>query len=196
MASVASSTPIPSYSISRIADLSLQFDPPVGSLELANALSLRFPLENSLSDQIRCALLQYIELEKTSATSLRSANMQPEENTPTFNLESIVSSVPKSSSSSAQPVPPANLWDVTTGMPKQQKRKKTKYEPTKRRKVATVRKHGACPFHRAKKIEVWQLPKRAHKFSNSQLIVHLLLSQSPRGRLGHISERDTSLISS
>jgi len=51
----------------------LQFDLPAGSIELANALSLSYSLEASLSDQMRCTLLLHIKAEgdpvKTSVFS-------------------------------------------------------------------------------------------------------------------------------
>ena len=79
MASMSHHSQVHSYKVSRRPDLSLQFDPPVGSIELANALSLSFPLEASLSDQIRCALLLYIEAESISpAASILSRQQNAE----------------------------------------------------------------------------------------------------------------------
>lgn len=53
-----------SYTITRVADQTLQFDPPAGSLELATALSLHFPLEPTLEAKATAALLKYVENEK------------------------------------------------------------------------------------------------------------------------------------
>lgn len=157
MASRSPHSQIPTYTISRRPDLSLQFDPPVGSIELANALSLSFPLEASLSDQMRCALLLYIEAESISpAASIHSSRQQNAEimSESTRNSFSSVIEPTTSILIPANPTTPAPSRDITTGEPSQKKRKKAKYEAFKRRKVAAMRKLGACPFHRAKKTEV------------------------------------------
>jgi hypothetical protein len=69
----------PSYIITRRIDLSLQFNPPIGSLELANALSLQYPFAASLAEQIHCALLQHINSEKAPEESTSQSSCHPSE---------------------------------------------------------------------------------------------------------------------
>jgi hypothetical protein len=57
---VSTTGPFPNYIITRRQDLSFQFNPPVGSLELANALAFKYPLEPDLESQLRRALLDHL----------------------------------------------------------------------------------------------------------------------------------------
>lgn len=132
--------PVPNYKITRRPDLSFQFDPPVGSLELANALAIKYPLELGLESQLRRALLDHLESDhSTSPTSGQLTSMYP----------------PPESASNDQTIP-ARPWRITTGNPAGSKRKRSTYTRTKRKKVAEVRRLGACPEHRKKKTEVRQ----------------------------------------
>ena len=126
------------YTIKRRDDLSLQFDPPVGSRELANALSLKFPLEESLRKQMQCALLEYIASESPDREPVTSDN----------------SVHPGSFSGSSNAPGLIRVWNVITGAPSQNKRRKRAYDNDKRRKVAEVRRSGACAIHRKRKTEV------------------------------------------
>jgi len=128
---------IPSYSITRRPDLSLQFNPPVGSLQLANALAFKYPLELDLESQIRRALMDYWESEcnMSSTTGKRDPDMYP----------------PKIATANDNERP-ANQWKITTRNP-ERKRKRSTFTNAKRKKVANVRKLGACDYHRKKKVE-------------------------------------------
>lgn len=53
----------PKYSISRDKDGALQLDPPIGSRELANALSYHYPMVNGLQEKIQSAMLDFFEAE-------------------------------------------------------------------------------------------------------------------------------------
>jgi hypothetical protein len=141
---------IPIYTITRRTDLSLQFQPPVGSRELANALSIKYPFAESLQKQIDHAILDYI----ASEGSLQNLKI-PLCDDPFEKLDDQPPSMetPKGD-------PPPLLTDSllitprSTGRPVEKGRKRSKFDPDKRRKVARVRKTGACAYHRKKKTEV------------------------------------------
>jgi hypothetical protein len=144
---------IPTYTITRRADLSLQFQPPIGSRELANALSIKYPFAESLQKQIDHAILEYIASERP----LRKPKI-PLCDGPCENLDDQPSSMetPK-----GDPSPLLTnsvlITPRSTGKPVEKGRKRSKFDPDKRRKVAGVRKTGACAYHRKKKTEVRSL---------------------------------------
>ena len=115
--------------------MSLQFDPQVGSIELANALAFKYPLEPDLESQIRRALVDYWTSEYTSSTS--GQLLQPSPTTTSVETKILTS-----------------RWEITTGDPSDRKRKRARYNDAKGKKVAEVRKHGACAFHRKRKSKV------------------------------------------
>lgn len=127
------------YRIIRGPDLSLQFDPPTGSLELANALSYKYPLEPDLKSKMQRAILDHLTGEQQSIP-----DTSPDSMPSTFSANGT-----GSMDSSAN-----TTWDVTTGNPPQKKRKKSAYSDMKRQKVARVRKRGACPSCKRRKVEV------------------------------------------
>lgn len=154
----------PTYTITRRDDLSLQFDPPVGSRELANALSFKFPFLGSLQQQIQHALLEHIDSERPLG---EPASQFPRKHQRDLSREerTVVDLFPTPSSAASNasqvalghPKDYSNLttvWNITTGEPLQRKRKKTTYDDNKRRQVAEVRRRHACPFHRTKKTAV------------------------------------------
>jgi len=152
-----STTQALTYSISRRHDLSLVFEPPVGSRALANALSLKYPFEGGLENQMKRAMLDFINSEPSIAKSapaisgksnlmLSSEGGTDLAHPPAQSLLVAATSGAKSGS---------GVWDVKTGQPVEKKRKKSRYEEAKRRKVAEVRKKKACDYHRKKKTEVW-----------------------------------------
>jgi len=139
---------IPTFTITRREDLSLQFHPPVGSLELANALSLKYPMQTSLRKQIQCALIDHIDRER---------QLRPYAGPPGDGSALPPPPPPNSTASFGEIPDPGHLtgaWNVTTGQPVRIKRRKKPYGDEKRHKVAKVRKSGACEYHRRKKTEV------------------------------------------
>ena len=144
---------IPTYTITRRKDLSLQFNPPVGSRELANALSIKYPFAESLQKQIDHAILDYIASEPLT------------ENPDFLLLDKSFKNLKYKASSlerhSPYPSPPLeNFRPATpgsTGKHVEKRRRRSKFDPEKRRKVAGVRKIGACAYHRKKKTEVRSL---------------------------------------
>jgi hypothetical protein len=149
---------MPTFTITRRDDLSLQFHPPVGSLELANALSLKYPMQASLQKQMQCALIDHIYWER----QFGSFADPPDDSSPM---------PPKNPSTSrasfgelGDPGNSVLAWSVTTGRPATAKRRKMTYDEDKRHKVAKVRQNGACGFHRRKKTEV---RKSTHKVINA-----------------------------
>lgn len=152
---------LPTYSITRREDLSLQFHPPVGSLELANALSLKYPTAGSLMEQILLAQVEHIRSESqsgeffsNSAKSQSPASHADLASSPFLTASSALTAAPTTSNGSSNSGSPTTIWNVTNGLPEQPKRRKAAYSVEKRRKVARVRKIGACEQHRRKKIEV------------------------------------------
>jgi hypothetical protein len=141
---------IPTYTITRRADLSLQFQPPVGSTELANALSIKYPFAESLQKQIDHAILGYI------------ASERPLQKLKIPFCDELCESLDDQPSSMETPkgdaFPLLTNSSITTprstGNPVKKGRKRSKFDPEKRRKVAGVRKTGACAYHRKKKTEV------------------------------------------
>jgi len=140
----------PTYKISRRSDLSFQWDPQLGTRELANALGVKYPFEESLEKQMQCAILEFIESEKQTQKpqNRTSSSSSPPINQTTFSSASIP---PKPSQSFASSM---TTWNITTGKPVQRKSRRTSYDGKKRRKVAAVRRYGACDFHRKQKTEV------------------------------------------
>jgi hypothetical protein len=149
-ASCRRSLMIPTYTITRRADFSLQFQPPVGSRELANALSIKYPFAESLRKQIDLAILDYIASEQPFQCPKVTLCDAPFEN-----LDGQPSPLETPKRDPFQLL--ANSLLITprsTGKPVEKVRKRSKYNSDKRRKVARVRKTGACAYHRKKKTEV------------------------------------------
>ncbi|KAE8448209.1 hypothetical protein EG329_009639 [Mollisiaceae sp. DMI_Dod_QoI] len=132
------------YTITRQEDLALRFNPAIGSLELANALSYKYPMEPDIEHKIRRAILDHIKDENAEASNLLARSFSAGFTTMVFDSTRI---------------PPTQQhlnrnWSVATGEPtKPKKKKKSKYSATKRKKVAEVRKRGACDYHRKRKTE-------------------------------------------
>ncbi|KAG4433187.1 hypothetical protein IFR05_011322 [Cadophora sp. M221] len=146
------STSVPTFTIIRDDDLTLHFHPPHGSLALINALAIKYPLEPDLESQMRRALLEFITIESQSEPSSRqSPTLSPDDNDGSLNDHMSItppqrtSNLPQTSSESPE---------LSICKPRQQQAgRKSRYTPKKRRKVAEVRKHGACDYHREKKLE-------------------------------------------
>jgi hypothetical protein len=148
---------MPEYRITRRADQSLAFDPPPGSRELANALSMKYPLCESLEQQLQEALLDFISREDASHEYTFTPSRDHQ--------QSLSSAFVTTAESPSLRIPAPNIarndfksslsvWSITTGKPVEKKRNRIRYNTEKRVKVAGVRKLGACEYHRKKKTEV------------------------------------------
>ena len=134
---------IPTFRIIRGDDLALNFDPLHGSVELINALAVRYPLEPNLESQMRRALIEFIATE--GQTELASSHSSPPASVENYAVPR-TTIPPRRYSSSGSP---------ELNIPHQRQAKgKSRYTVKKRRKVAEVRKRGACEYHRKKKLEV------------------------------------------
>jgi hypothetical protein len=153
---------LPRYHLTRRADLSLAFDPPIGSRELANALSMKYPLCGSLEQQLQSAILDFIHTEPDESQQHTFTTPQDRRQS----LSPVKDSGITDKSNTPNTVKPAHandfeastsVWNAITGDPVvsvEKKRKRIKYDRVKRSKVAGVRRSGACDFHRKKKTEV------------------------------------------
>lgn len=156
------STPVkmPRYRVTRRADQSLAFDPPAGSRELANALSIKYPLCENLEQQLQSALLDFINKEEDESSEYTFTPPKNRQQSLSPNTSFVPVESPPSSRSSGPTLPrngfqsSISVWSITTGKPVEKKRNRIKYDTEKRVKVAGVRKSGACDFHRKKKTEV------------------------------------------
>lgn len=140
----------PTYKISRRPDLSFQWDPPLGTRELANSLGVKYPFEESLEKQMQCAILEFIESEDQAR---KPQNRALSGSSPSMNRTSL-SSTSIQSKRVEKLANSMTTWNVTTGKPVERKSRRASYDGKKRRKVAAVRRHGACDFHRKQKTEV------------------------------------------
>lgn len=137
---------VPTYRITRAADQTLIFDPPVGSRSLADALSYHYPFHEGLQRRIRQASLDYFlscgkdnPLQSIPNPS-GSSSSQPSRDVLLHPSSSVVSIAPKpiqSSTHSESTPPQANsdgftrlrvestanphfkpkVWDIKTGKP-------------------------------------------------------------------------------
>jgi hypothetical protein len=157
----SNSVRVPEYRVTRRTDQSLSFDPPAGSRELANALSMKYPLCNNLEQQMQSAFLDFISSEAPEEHASQKYTFTSSEE----RRQSLPSSVLPIESSASKPYSPeaaqsnfqasVSVWNIITGKPVEKKRNRVKYNAIKRSKVAKVRKFGACDFHRKKKTEVY-----------------------------------------
>jgi len=158
----------PTYKLSRRSDLSFQWDPPLGTRELANSLGVKYPFEESLEKQMQCAILEFIESENQTR--------QPPNRTSSSLFPPMNRTSPGSTSISSKPFEnfanSMTTWNVVTGKLVERKSRRASYDGKKRRKVAAVRRHGACDFHRKQKTEVRWFQ------SLNQDIIQLLTSKS------------------
>ncbi|CZR57662.1 uncharacterized protein PAC_07551 [Phialocephala subalpina] len=114
------------YRITRGLDLSLQFDPPIGSLELANALSYRYPMEQNLESKMRRAILDHLDTEHQPNPELSPGATSAD---PTSSTSAGIRTGSMDSNANT-------TWNIATGKPLEKKRKKSAYSETKRKKVA------------------------------------------------------------
>jgi hypothetical protein len=94
---------IPSFSITRRQDKSLQFIPPLGSLNSANTLAFKYPLGLDLESQLRRALTDHWESEHNMSltTEQRHPDMYSPKTSPINDNEI-----------------PASHWETTTRKPR------------------------------------------------------------------------------
>ncbi|PVH87792.1 hypothetical protein DL98DRAFT_222272 [Cadophora sp. DSE1049] len=138
--------PIPTFKIIRGDDLTFHFDPPHGSVALINALAIRYPLEPDLESQMRRALLEFIATESQNHPASRQSPPPPSNDNDSIPGNPKDPTLPRRDSRSESPEIPIAR--------QQQAKAKSRYTVKKRRKVAEVRKRGACEYHRKKKLEV------------------------------------------
>ena len=117
--------------------------PLMAQWQLINALAIRHPLKPNMESQMRRALLDFIATE--SQTQLASGQSPPPPSVGNYAI-------------SSTPTPPrrhsrSQIPELTITHQRQAKGK-SRYTVKKRRKVAEVRKRGACEYHRKKKLEV------------------------------------------
>lgn len=151
---------MPRYTVTRRADQSLAFDPPAGSRELANALSMKYPLCENLEQQLQSALLDFINTEEDASPEYTFNPPKKRQQSLSPNVSFAPVETPTTPRSSGPTFPQDSfqssilVWSITTGKPVEKKRNRIRYDTEKRIKVAGVRKSGACDYHRKKKTEV------------------------------------------
>lgn len=179
---VVSQTPM-RYKITRRDDFTLQWDPPVGSRQLVDALSYHYPMQGSLPEMMREAIDVFLRVDRgfqsstgavgvmrTEVKTKHSRLLQPA----TFNPFTTRPNPPASdntketkhksrkrksgdySSSTAlelQILAGRCVWDSTTGMPAKRKGRNSSLDPNKRKKIAQNR-GNVCGAHRRSKTTV------------------------------------------
>ena len=156
----------PKYSITRGEDDVLQWQPPIGSRELANALSYHYPLEQSLQEKMQCAILDFLDSEFTNGNPIPEeadtdikppVAVQPPKLI--FIMDSAAPEVPKPAENATQ-LPQSTqgpemcgVWDIKTGESVKPKGRKRALSPETRQRVAENR-GNACAFHRKAKTQV------------------------------------------
>lgn len=88
---------LPSYTIHYAKDMTLEWEPPIGSDELALALSWRFPCVEGLENKMRAAISEFIGNRERRIQSNNNSTSRGSEST---KPESIFQPVPQSSQTS------------------------------------------------------------------------------------------------
>jgi hypothetical protein len=171
------------FSITRGDDHNPQWDPPIGSRELADALSYHYPLKKTLQEKMQQALIEFFRSEEISLQPTDTHRFSKSEDS----IDSLIR--PMSPSSPSQPtasepnsetspgpltIAPANTrtsiktnkisksstpefaittWNIETGETVTEKRRRRPYDEAKRRIVAENR-GKACEGHRLSKTRV------------------------------------------
>jgi hypothetical protein len=162
----------PSYVITRRTDLTLQFHPSVGSRELADSLSIKYP-NGDLTAKIRQASLDFLIEEIDSALALQAGENFERlldddlylEHLATTELFDSAHEINGSSSAAfqqaSQPListnsgPPIAIWDASTMQHTSEKRRKRRYDSKERQRVAENRRRRAtCDQHKLRKSKV------------------------------------------
>jgi hypothetical protein len=169
----------PTYALSFAEDGTLQWDPPIGSSELALALSYHFPLQKTLAEKMQVAIGTWLKQQKAilaSTTKQPCAETSVDGNVvrPALML-SIKSGTGTPSLSVAQKLanqrtrtlfqkdpsvsttranfPGITSWHLQGGNSTPGKRRKRTYTKKERKEVARNR-GKVCKFHKLKKIKV------------------------------------------
>jgi hypothetical protein len=156
----------PKYSITRGEDDALQWQPPIRSRELANALSYHYPLEGSLQEKMQRAILDFLDSESTGgkpAPTEPEIDLKPPVVVRPPNLISITDSAAPDVSEPAENVVQlpqitqgpemCGVWDIKTGESVNSKGRKRGLSPETRQRVAENR-GNACAYHRKAKTQV------------------------------------------
>jgi hypothetical protein len=156
----------PQYSITRGKDHALQWEPPIGSRELANALSYHYPMENGLQEMMQRAILDFFELEnplgtQTSKEAETGLGRRPSSKTLALAMrtEKGVTDAPKQQESHILPSQTTQgpemcvVWDVRTGEPVKRKGRSGRLSPETAKKVAENR-GNTCERHQKAKTRV------------------------------------------
>jgi hypothetical protein len=166
----------PKYSITRGEDNSFQWEPPIRSRELANALSYRYPLEQSLQEMMRRAILDFLATEGQEGRSTQK-EVKPNSEPPlTVQPQKVVTATDGAApviSKSAEKATkqPKNsqspevfeVWDIKTGESVKPKGRKRGLSPTTRQRVAENR-GNTCVYHRKAKTQVSWCVQRCEIF--------------------------------
>lgn len=78
---------LPTYQITRAADLTLIYDPPIGSQELSDALSCHYPFLRGLQQKIQQASIDFLKSEKSRSIKPALDLATPTSNSPTRTAE-------------------------------------------------------------------------------------------------------------
>jgi hypothetical protein len=156
----------PNYTITRGEDDTLQWEPPIRSRELANALSYRYPLEQSLQEKMQRAILDFLDSEildgklnpKEVDTDMKSpVTVQSQKSAAvTDKIGPVVAKLAEKAtppSQSTQGPEVFGVWDIKTGESVKPKGRKRGLSPTTRQRVAENR-GNTCAYHRKAKTQV------------------------------------------
>lgn len=174
---------LPTYRITRAPDLTLIYDPPVGSQELSDALSCHYPFHKGLQEKLQQASIDFLlsgksgipapvsHLDITSSNpSIELTQSSSSPSTPHINYPPPIPTIHNSQTSHLtlstkhQPLRPrpdhntpfeTSIWDIKTGKPAPAKpRGRTKgLEASERERVAKNR-GNACESHRRRRTTV------------------------------------------
>jgi hypothetical protein len=148
----------PQYHVSYGDDYTLQWTPPVGSKELAVALSYHFPLQKDLESKMQAAIKAFLHQEQQSP-SRETEQIKPSGVEQSTIPQQLSTSPPESSTASRLESRPAVTpalqiltWDskMNEFNPKTKRRR---YEKDERTKV-TANRGFACQRHRRQKMKV------------------------------------------
>ena len=170
---------LPTYRITRAPDLTLIYDPPIGSQELSDALSCHYPFHKGLQQKLQQASLDFLlsgkggipvsvpHLGISSNSSIQLAQSSPPPSTPHITYTPPIPTTHYSQTSYStvsargQPLRPGSnhntpfqftVWDIKTGKSPVAKLKgRTKgLEASERARVAKNR-GNACDVHRRRR---------------------------------------------
>lgn len=169
----------PKYSITRGEDDTLQWDPPTGSRELANALSYHYPMENGLQEKMQRAVLDFFEAEivagepSSNQSEQLNGSVNPKAPDSATNTEKAATNSQKPREKSAPSSQKGHgqetrgVWDIRTGESVKSSWRMRPLSPGRRKEVAENR-GNACERHRKSKTRVsYRTLCSAHRFSHT-----------------------------